>query len=264
MHRLGLRAINNGRNGKGCVVVFSAGNTANRINSDNGFIGFPATISEVITVGASNRNDEVANYSPNSMVSNNIFLDITAPSHHAYPYQISSEGFEVWSTDISGTTYGYNLGTSDPEAGDVNGNYTADFGGTSAACPQVSAAVGLLLSVSPNLTFQQVADLLTSTADKVGSYNYNAVTSKPGFSLELGYGRLNVETLLEPQIVTVMQENEVGVQFGMIDHWENSQWADEPSGHTYDFQVGNTEYFQAETTISQNEKFNNWNNNLSY
>ncbi len=191
-----IRAKTLGRAGKGCVVVFAAGNTANRQSGSVGFITFPASMSEVITVGASTRNDSVAYYSPNSNPNRNIYIELVAPSHRAYTSQISTEGFEIWSTDISGLA-GYNPGTQDTMAGDVAGNYSGSFGGTSAACPQVAGAAALILALNPNLTADQVANVLTSTADKVGGYNYNAIQNRPGASLELGYGRLNVYRALQ-------------------------------------------------------------------
>ena len=185
-----IRAKTLGRSGKGCVIVFAAGNTADR-PSDVGIITFPGSMSEVITVGASTRMNEVAFYSPNSNPSGNLYIELCAPSHRAYDTQIASEGFEFWSTDISGSA-GYNAGTTDTLAGDVAGNYDGSMGGTSAACPQVSGASALILAVNPSLTSDQVAQLLTSTADTIAGYNFHAIPGRPGASLELGYGRMNV------------------------------------------------------------------------
>jgi len=51
-----------------CVVIFAAGNTADQANDNEGYISFPAnvTIPGVISVGASDRYDQQANYSPTS------------------------------------------------------------------------------------------------------------------------------------------------------------------------------------------------------
>ncbi len=64
--------------------------------------------------------------------------------------------------------------------------YTGRFGGTSAACPQVAGIAALMLSTNPGLTQQQVFNLITGSADKVGGYVYTY-----GQSNELGYGRVN-------------------------------------------------------------------------
>lgn len=74
-----------------------------------------------------------------------------------------------------------------PTAGTNNLSYTGRMGGTSAACPQVSAVAALILSVNNTLTQQQVFDIITQSAEKVGGYTYNA----NGWSPELGNGRLN-------------------------------------------------------------------------
>lgn len=204
-----IRARTQGRNGKGCVVVFAAGNSANRQSGYNGIVLFPANISQVLTVAASDRNDQVSYYSPNCNPSGNVFVEMSAPSHRAYTEQISSEGFEVWSTDISGSL-GYNAGTQDTMAGDASGHYDGNFGGTSAACPQVAGAAALILSIVPTLTATEVENILLSTTDKVGGYNYDAIDSRPGSSVELGYGRLNVyKSLLQVSNLTFQFINKI-------------------------------------------------------
>tara|TARA_R110000868_G_scaffold195442_3_gene441111 strand:+ start:1260 stop:1592 length:333 start_codon:yes stop_codon:yes gene_type:complete len=50
----------------------------------------------------------------------------------------------------------------------------------------VAAVAALVLSVDPNLTQQEVFDILINNTDKVGGYVFTN-----GFSNELGYGRLN-------------------------------------------------------------------------
>ncbi|WP_170830009.1 S8 family serine peptidase [Williamwhitmania taraxaci] len=102
-----IAATTKGRNGLGCVVAFSAGNNF----ANNGFVHFPSNVdvSGVITVGASDRYDVKAFYSPlgNTTSNNNQLLDIVAPSHRAYSSQIAGETFEAWSIDIPGND-GYN------------------------------------------------------------------------------------------------------------------------------------------------------------
>ena len=155
-----------------------------------------------MTVGASDRSDFKAFYSPlgDPNSPNNQFLDIVAPSHRAYSHQLPGETWEVWSIDIPSSP-GYNsvkrtdggnlpvVGSILPNSGTNYLDYTARFGGTSASCPQVAAVAALMLSVNPNLTQQQVFDILTATADEVGGYAY-----VNGESDELGSGRLNAHS----------------------------------------------------------------------
>ena len=184
------RALTLGRGGLGCVVVYAAGNTAHRINGNNGYISFPANVPGVITVGASDRFDAQSNYSPTSPAIGKQ-IDIVAPSHRAYSSQIAMEDLEIWTIDIPGTP-GYNprkpsgeqlpTSASHPSWSD----YTGRMGGTSAACPQVAGVAAMILGFKPGLRQQEVFNVLTSTADKVGGYTYTN-----GRSAQLGFGRLN-------------------------------------------------------------------------
>jgi subtilisin family serine protease len=71
------------------------------------------------------------------------------------------------------------------------GSYTWGDG-TSFAAPHVSGAVALLLSYKPFLTNSEVMTLIRVTADDVNAADF------PGVDSFLGYGRLNLLTLLEP------------------------------------------------------------------
>jgi len=202
-----IAATTQGRNGLGCIVVFAAGN--------DGYVTFPANVDVpgVLTVGASDRNDSRAIYSPLGIPSspNNQQIDLVAPSHRAYSTQISTETKEVWSIDTPGDA-GYNsvhsvdtpggtlplIGSILPNSGVNYLAYTARFGRTSASAPQVAGVAALILSVNPNLTQQQVFDILTSNADKVGGYTYTN-----GRSNELGFGRLNARRAVTQAITSL-------------------------------------------------------------
>jgi len=62
------------------------------------------------------------------------------------------------------------------------GGYTVGTG-TSASAPMVAGAAALVLSVNPNLTPNQVQDILEQSADDLGA---------PGWDPSYGYGRLNL------------------------------------------------------------------------
>lgn len=183
------------------VVVFSAGNTANHQDSDIGYVQFPANvnIAGVVTVGASDRNDDQANYSPNSNL-----IDVVAPSHRAYSCQITGETFEMWTIDIPGNA-GYNswhesgnclnppqLGEQLPNNGTNFQSYTGRFGGTSHSCPVVAGIAALLLSVDPSLSYLDVFNILINTAEDVGEYTYTN-----GRCNEMGHGRVNAHCAVQ-------------------------------------------------------------------
>ena len=176
---------------RGVVIVFAAGNDANHHENKNGIVQFPANanINSLITVGATDRFDKLAVYSPTGPL-----IDVTAPSHRAYNDQIQGETLEMWTLDIP-DVYGINpkdgvaYGEKCPDFGPNHLSYTGRFGGTSYSCPVVAGVVALMLSVNPRLSPEQVFFILTATCDKVGDYLYIN-----GKSNELGYGRVNAHS----------------------------------------------------------------------
>jgi subtilisin family serine protease len=152
----------NGRNGKGCVVVFAAG------NDSVSTILYPANLPNVIAVGAIQTNGTrsvFSNYGSD--------LDVVAP------------GATIISTDITGTG-GYN--TSSGTAGDY-----ASRSGTSLACPHVAGIAALILAVNSDLTRIQVKNIIESTARKVGGYTYSSGYSHGTWNTEMGYGLVDAE-----------------------------------------------------------------------
>ena len=157
-------ALSEGRNGKGCVIVFSAGND----NRDS--VNYPANSNDsIIVVGAISPCGERCNpYSCDGEGWGGNYgdkLDIMAP------------GVKIRTTD--------NVGTGGKTATD----YMDDFNGTSSACPHVAAVAGLILSINPFLTQQEVVDIIESTARKIGT-GYNPKPSRPNgdWSYYFGYG----------------------------------------------------------------------------
>ncbi len=95
----------------------------------------------------------------------------------------------------------------------VNGDYTSSFGGTSAAAPVVSGIAALILSAKPELTSQEVRELLTQTAFKDGRVQFD----DEGHHDTFGYGFVNVKAIreaLEPSAVeTSGCQNQTGTTF---------------------------------------------------
>ncbi|MEB3288475.1 MAG: S8 family serine peptidase [Leptolyngbya sp.] len=204
------QAATAGRNGKGCVIIFSAGN-ANRpvsgtINEAqwprnalsgptkwlNGFAVHP----DVITVSAStslNTKAAYSNWGPH--------IAVAAPSNNAPPSMaLPQVGTVVTGPEVRQALPGRGMVTSDRTGGsgyDASA-YTQNFGGTSSACPVVAGVVGLMLSVNPNLTAQEVREILQTTADKIIDPNpdpqlglrYGTYDGR-GHSQWFGYGKVN-------------------------------------------------------------------------
>jgi subtilisin family serine protease len=187
-------AVTLGRGGKGCVVVFSAG------NENLSTVSYPASLSDVIAVGAISFNGMRKSPStPDGEYWGSNYgsaLDVVAP------------GVLVPTTDIRGNA-GYNpnvpihpsLGGNMLSNDYSDQNYTIWFNGTSAACPHVSGVAALILSKNPALTRQQVSDIIEESAQKVNpaTYNYATTSGRPNgtWNNQMGYGLVDAYAALQ-------------------------------------------------------------------
>ena len=80
--------------------------------------------------------------------------------------------------------------------GEPNEKYINWFHGTSAACPIAVGVIAHILSINPVLGWEDIEQILASTADKIGSYYYMDWLYGTR-SLEVGYGRLNAYKALK-------------------------------------------------------------------
>ncbi|MEW5875893.1 MAG: S8 family serine peptidase [Candidatus Zixiibacteriota bacterium] len=127
----------------GVIMVFAAGDSA-----DNAFgvpyVLFPANMDNTIAVGAVNKNGVRWDYS--NLGSR---LDVVAPTGDEG--EVGIPDGDVWTTDQE-EDLGWNPLVTGGQPGETNDiSYTAKFGGTSAACPQVAGIVALVLSRRPDL-----------------------------------------------------------------------------------------------------------------
>lgn len=192
-------AMQNGRGGLGTIVVFASGNAH---QSFSGVI-YPANITGVIAVGAVNSSDVIFNYS-----SRGSQLDLVVPSGQTGSFidwgpcgtneKIQLNG-TVWSLDQPGSN-GWNSGNTQITSPHCYNEYlwsthsgqptpaqpyTAHYGGTFAAAPQVAGVAALILTENPTLSLTQVRTILHSTTDWSGHMG----GSPPNHTY--GYGRLN-------------------------------------------------------------------------
>ena len=131
-------------------------------NDSSNNLSYPSSNEYVIAVGGIDRNNRRA---PFSNYGNN--LSVVAP------------GIDIFSTGLNNTYL-----SSD---------------GTSFAAPQVSGVAALILSVNPDLTAKQVADIIEQTAQKVGGYNYQNTYTRPNgtWNNEMGYGLVDAYKALQ-------------------------------------------------------------------
>lgn len=182
----------NGRDGKGTIYVKSAGNERQEdvdgipIVTETNVAAWNATMHS-ISVAAVQRDGMIDEYStPGSSVLISAF---------------GSPG-EIATTDVTGT--GLNGGYTD------GSDYTPSFNGTSAAAPQVSGAVALMLQANSNLGWRDVQTILAYSARHVGTeigngvsgdeyypYQFNGAENWNGgglhFSRDYGFGLVDVK-----------------------------------------------------------------------
>lgn len=153
-------ALSKGRCGKGCVVVFASGNVDLENHPFDTRLFYPSyRIPELLVVG--NVQNENVSYSRAYDSCYGQELDVVAP------------GSQIQTTDL-------------------NGSYK-NVSGTSLAAPYVSGIAALILSVRPDLTRQEVVDLIERTArhELFGTrYEFKDKSGRPNgkWGKEVGYG----------------------------------------------------------------------------
>lgn len=135
-------AVAQGRDGLGVAVVKAAGNDRGSFIDVNHTQ--PDSDTRQIIVAAVNRDGFVSEY-----------------SSYGAPILVSAFGSplagEIVTTDITGS------------AGYADGNYASDFNGTSAATPEVSGVVALMLDANDDLGWRDIQSILAISARHVGS-----------------------------------------------------------------------------------------------
>lgn len=172
-------ALDNGRGGKGCVIVFAAG------NANTGTVSYPASaIDDIIAVGA---------MSPDGKRKDPSTIDgeTNWGSNYGSALDIVAPGVKIPTTDRTGSA-GYN----------ASGDYYLTFHGTSSACPHVAATAALVISEVPTLTQQQVVEAILTSTYKLPSYTFPTTRAYGTWNQEVGYGLLNAKAAIQKAVGT--------------------------------------------------------------
>jgi hypothetical protein len=146
---------------KGAIIVASAGNNG----AGNNEVMYPASDPHVVSAAATDVYDAPASYSEY-----NQYIDLAAPG-------------VAYTTDERGS------------AGYFNGWDYGNMSGTSFAAPTIAGLAALVWTVNPNLTNQQVIDLMQQNADDLGVV---------GYDIHYGWGRINLaKTLMAAKGIAV-------------------------------------------------------------
>ncbi|MCU0545229.1 MAG: S8 family serine peptidase [Oscillatoriaceae cyanobacterium Prado104] len=215
------RAATQGRGGRGCVIVFAAGNANRPINGTINEKGWPHNIvsgqtrwlsgfavhPDVIAVAASTSLNKKAAYSNwGSSIS------VCAPSNNAPPGTWFPEtGFIATPPDVMQYLPGLGVFTNDRmgSEGYDPGDFTDSFGGTSSATPVVAGVAALMLSANPRLTAREVRTILEQTADKIVDPDadpqfgtrlgtYDATNQRSDW---FGYGKVNAFKAVQAAVI---------------------------------------------------------------
>ena len=132
----------------GTIVIAASGN-------DNGSISYPAAYEDCVSVGAMSPCNE--RKSPSSCDGENFW-----GSNYGNGLDFVAPGVRIHSATIGG--------------------YTSTFNGTSSACPHAAGVAGLIYSMAPNLSPDDVRAAMHATSVDIGGTGYDTQT---------GWGRIN-------------------------------------------------------------------------
>jgi len=175
--RLALEyALTKGRKGKGCVVLFAAGN-GNEDTANDGYAAYPG----VIAVGACNDTGKRSAYSDFGSA---VWISFPSNDHAWQPFRHPAP-----------LTQGLRTTDRIDRAGDSSDNYTNKFGGTSGACPGAAGVVALMLAVNPDLTPTAIKHLLRKSCKQIDEST--AAYDAEGHSIWYGHGCLDAGLAVE-------------------------------------------------------------------
>ena len=175
-----ISGITTGRNGKGTLYFWAAGNgglsSSSGYNLDNSNFDGQANYYGVLSICGVGEDGKRASYSEKG-------ANLWVCAHT----QGTNTGFTraITTTDATGNK---GLNSSSSRSDLSNKNYTKKFNGTSSAAPLASGVTALLLSKYPNLSWRDAREILAKSARKNDSTNSDWTTNTAGYNINHNYG----------------------------------------------------------------------------
>ncbi len=155
---------------QGIVVSFAASNSG----PDNDTLNQYAIAPWVINVAAGTSDKQLANFSSRGVAGDDIKApDITAPGSRIISTRAANTALPVLGPVVDEENPEYHL-------------YYAGMSGTSMATPFIAGVAGLLLEVNPDLSPDQIEDIIKSTAEPMPDYAFH----------EVGHGYVDVKSAI--------------------------------------------------------------------
>lgn len=154
----------------GLVVIVAAGNDGERGFSSLAAADKAITVGSIDDLNTVNRNDdEVSSFSNRGPRADDGDEDVL----DEYKPDVVAPGEDIWSALYSSTQFGIVTGYQ-------------QLTGTSMACPHVAGVVALILEANPNLSSEQIKQILHDTSEARGN-PYHSLND-PKYSKDYGYG----------------------------------------------------------------------------
>jgi proprotein convertase subtilisin/kexin type 2 len=175
-----ISGITTGRNGKGTLYFWAAGNgglsSSSGNNLDNSNFDGQANYYGVLSICGVGEDGKRASYSEKG-------ANLWVCAHT----QGTNTGFTraITTTDATGNK---GLNSTSNSSDLSNKNYTKKFNGTSSAAPLAAGVTALLLSKYPNLSWRDAREILAKSARKNDSTNSDWTTNTAGFNINHNYG----------------------------------------------------------------------------